>query len=125
LQMRLASGTATIRIRWLDDGQVYEIDSPNSAISFGRAGDYRVDVNPDGTLSTVRIFNGGAGGTGPGSAFGGHRGGGAAVEGDRLADVRSRRHRRARRVGSVVPRPRSSRRWIGFRALCVARDARV
>ncbi|HZS62623.1 MAG TPA: DUF6600 domain-containing protein [Gemmatimonadaceae bacterium] len=69
LQMRLASGTATVRIRSVDDGQVYEIDTPNSAITFGRAGDYRIDVNPDGTMSTVRIWNGGAEVTAAGSAF--------------------------------------------------------
>jgi hypothetical protein len=69
LQMRLASGTATIRIRSVDDGQVYEIDSPNSAITFGRAGEYRVDVNPDGTLSTVRVWNGGVEVTAAGSSF--------------------------------------------------------
>jgi hypothetical protein len=69
LQMRLASGTATIRIRSVEDGQVYEIDSPNSAITFGRAGEYRVDVNPDGTLSTVQVWNGGAEVTAAGSSF--------------------------------------------------------
>jgi hypothetical protein len=69
LQMRLASGTATIRVRSVDDGQVYEIDTPNSAITFGRAGEYRVDVNPDGTLSSVRVWNGSAEVTAAGSSF--------------------------------------------------------
>ncbi len=51
LQMRLAQGSMTIRVRHLDDGQVYEIDTPNGAVSIGRAGEYRVDVGPDGTTS--------------------------------------------------------------------------
>src|SRR5579862_9604626 len=69
LQMRLASGTATIRIRSVDDGQVYEIDTPNSAMTFGRPGEYRIDVNPDGTQSTLSVWDGGSEVTAAGSSF--------------------------------------------------------
>ncbi len=69
LQGRLAQGTVIIRVRSVDDGQVYEIDTPNSAITFGQAGEYRVDVNDDGTQSTVTDWTGGAQVTAAGSTF--------------------------------------------------------
>jgi hypothetical protein len=69
LQMRLAQGTATIRIRTVDDGQVYEIDTPNGAITFGKPGEYRVDVNTDGTQSVVHVWQGGVEVTAAGSSF--------------------------------------------------------
>jgi hypothetical protein len=69
LQMRLAQGSVTIRIKRLDDGQVYEIDTPNGAVSFGRTGEYRVDVSADGTTSVVDSWTGGAEVTSAGSSF--------------------------------------------------------
>ena len=69
LQMRLAQGSMTIRVRNLDDGEVYEIDTPNGAVSIGQAGEYRVDVGPDGTNTTVSVWSGGAAVTSAGSSF--------------------------------------------------------
>ena len=37
LQMRLAQGSMTIRVRNIDDGQVYEIDTPNAWLSIRQA----------------------------------------------------------------------------------------
>src|ERR1700722_17813839 len=48
VQGRLAQGTVTIHVRSLDDGEVYEIDTPNGAVSLGSAGLYRLAVNEDG-----------------------------------------------------------------------------
>ena len=69
MQLRLAQGSVTIRVRHLDDGQVYEIDTPNGAITLGRAGEYRVDVGPDGTTSVVDVWSGNAEVTAAGSSF--------------------------------------------------------
>ena len=69
LQMRLAQGSMTIRVRNLDDGQVYEIDTPNGAVSIGQAGEYRVDVGPDGTNTSVSVWSGDAAVTSAGSSF--------------------------------------------------------
>src|SRR5512141_2589989 len=47
-QFSLRSGVASIRIRSLSDYEIFEIDTPNSAVTFERPGDYRVDVDEDG-----------------------------------------------------------------------------
>ena len=47
-QFSLAAGTAAFRIRGLDRDEVFEVDTPNAAITFDRAGQYRVDVDEDG-----------------------------------------------------------------------------
>jgi hypothetical protein len=69
LQGRLAQGTMTIHVRSLDDGQVYEIDTPNGAVSLGSVGEYRIDVNTDGTQTKVTVWSGGAEVTAAGSSF--------------------------------------------------------
>ncbi|HKQ60429.1 MAG TPA: DUF6600 domain-containing protein, partial [Candidatus Polarisedimenticolaceae bacterium] len=48
LQFAVDAGTLFVRLPRLDDDQVYEIDTPSAAITLDRAGDYRVDVDPDG-----------------------------------------------------------------------------
>jgi hypothetical protein len=47
-QFSLAAGVASFRIRRLDDDEVFEVDTPNAAVTFERTGDYRIDVRPDG-----------------------------------------------------------------------------
>jgi FecR protein len=69
LQMRLAQGSMNIRVRHLDDGQVYEIDAPNGAVSIGRPGEYRVDVGSDGNATVVSVWSGHAEVTSAGSSF--------------------------------------------------------
>jgi hypothetical protein len=57
-QVQLAQGTLNIRVRRLDRGQVFEIDTPNLAYSIRRPGSYRIDVDPDGTATTVVVRTG-------------------------------------------------------------------
>jgi FecR protein len=47
-QFSLSAGVASFRIRRLGDDEVFEVDTPNAAITFERTGDYRIDVRPDG-----------------------------------------------------------------------------
>ncbi|MEP6802535.1 MAG: DUF6600 domain-containing protein [Acidobacteriota bacterium] len=47
-QLSLNSGVAAFLIRRLHSDEIFEVDTPNSAITFERRGDYRVDVDPDG-----------------------------------------------------------------------------
>jgi hypothetical protein len=81
VQGRLAQGTVTIHVRSLDDGEVYEIDTPNGAVSLGSAGLYRIDVNDDGTETKVVVWQGGAEVTASGSSFQVNRGQAATVKG--------------------------------------------
>jgi len=57
-QFSLRSGVASIRIRRLSDSELFEVDTPNSAVTFERPGDYRVDVDESGfTRVAVRAGN--------------------------------------------------------------------
>ena len=54
-QFSLRSGVASIQIRQLSNNEIFEIDTPNSAVTFDRAGSYRVDVDENGnTRVSVR-----------------------------------------------------------------------
>jgi hypothetical protein len=59
-QLKVAQGTLSARVRELAPGSSYEIDTPNLALSLDGPGDYRVDVAPDGSSTTVTVRSGGA-----------------------------------------------------------------
>jgi hypothetical protein len=68
VQIRLTQGSLYIRIRYMADDDVYEVDTPNGAISLLRTGTYRIDVDPDRETSTVTVRGGEAEVTAGGSA---------------------------------------------------------
>src|SRR6266478_7975335 len=47
-QLRLSLGTLLLRVRHLDDGDLFEVDTPNLAFTVQSVGEYRIDVNSDG-----------------------------------------------------------------------------
>lgn len=47
-QFSLKVGVASFRVRRLDPEEVFEVDTPNAAVTFDSPGDYRVDVDWDG-----------------------------------------------------------------------------
>ncbi|MGE5278404.1 MAG: DUF6600 domain-containing protein [Acidobacteriota bacterium] len=54
-QFAVKAGVASFRIRRLDENDVFEVDTPNAAVTFERPGNYRVDVDPGGnTRVSVR-----------------------------------------------------------------------
>ena len=57
-QLKVAQGTLSTRVRSLPTGSSYEIDTPNVALGVTRPGDYRVDVAPDGSTTTVTVRSG-------------------------------------------------------------------
>jgi len=57
-QMRLAQGSLIIRVHHLDDDDDYEIDTPNLAFAIRRPGEYRLDVSPDGDVTTITAWHG-------------------------------------------------------------------
>jgi hypothetical protein len=59
-QLKVAQGTLSTRVRELPDGAAYEIDTPNLALALNAPGDYRVDVAPDGSSTTVTVRSGSA-----------------------------------------------------------------
>jgi hypothetical protein len=57
-QMKLTQGTLNLHVRALSSGQVYEVDTPNLAFSVQSPGTYRIDVTPDGGMTTVTVRHG-------------------------------------------------------------------
>ncbi len=47
-QFSISAGVASFRVPRLADDEVYEVDTPNAAVTFERTGDYRIDVRPNG-----------------------------------------------------------------------------
>ncbi|WP_323118560.1 DUF6600 domain-containing protein [Burkholderia alba] len=59
-QLKVALGTLSTHVRELPSGTSYEIDTPNLALAVGGPGDYRVDVAPNGSSTTVTVRRGSA-----------------------------------------------------------------
>ncbi|WP_133647967.1 DUF6600 domain-containing protein [Paraburkholderia flava] len=59
-QLKVTQGTLSTHVRELPPGSSYEIDTPNVALGINGAGDYRVDVAPDGSSTTVTVRAGNA-----------------------------------------------------------------
>ncbi|HTR10094.1 MAG TPA: DUF6600 domain-containing protein [Paraburkholderia sp.] len=57
-QLKVAQGTLSTRVRELPASGSYEIDTPNLALGVTSPGDYRVDVAPDGSTTTVTVRSG-------------------------------------------------------------------
>ncbi|CAH2907193.1 MAG: FIG00457332: hypothetical protein [uncultured Paraburkholderia sp.] len=59
-QLKVAQGTLSAHVRELPPGSSYEINTPNLALGLNGPGDYRVDVAPDGSSTTVTVRSGSA-----------------------------------------------------------------
>jgi hypothetical protein len=59
-QMRFTEGSMEIRVKGLSDQDIYEVDTPNGAVSLLRAGDYRIDTDPDRNATMVTVYAGDA-----------------------------------------------------------------
>jgi FecR protein len=73
-QIQLTSGTINIRVRRLDQNDIFEIDTPNLAFSVTQPGSYRVEASEDGTYSVVSPREGGGQATGNGQTYTLHAG---------------------------------------------------
>jgi hypothetical protein len=74
VQIQLTSGAINLRVRRLDQSEVYEIDTPNLAFTVSQPGSYRVEASEDGTYSVVAIREGGGEATGNGQTYTLHAG---------------------------------------------------
>jgi hypothetical protein len=57
-QLQLTAGTLIVRVREMREGDNYEIDTPNLAVSLQQAGEYRFEVNADGDATVVKVSEG-------------------------------------------------------------------
>ncbi len=69
VQIQLAQGAMSVHVRRLEGGDAFEIDTPNLAFTLERAGEYRVDVDPNGNATTVTVRQGEGVATGGGNEF--------------------------------------------------------
>jgi len=74
VQIQLTSGTLNLRVRRLDQNDVFEVDTPNLAFSIYQPGSYRVEASEDGTYSIVSLRQGGGEATGNGQTYTLHAG---------------------------------------------------
>jgi hypothetical protein len=74
VQIQLSSGSISVRVRHMDSDDVYEIDTPNQALSIFEPGRYRVQASDDGTYTVVSIREGEGESTGNGQTFTLHHG---------------------------------------------------
>jgi FecR protein len=68
-QLKLSQGSIIVRVRHLDDGDQFEVDTPNLAFQIQRTGEYRFDVNADGNETDARVWSGRGEGTGGGNSY--------------------------------------------------------
>jgi hypothetical protein len=68
-QLKLSQGSIFVRVRHLDDDDHFEIDTPNLAFQIQRTGEYRIDVNADGTETDARVWSGRGEATGGGNSY--------------------------------------------------------
>jgi len=69
VQIRLTEGSINLRVRGLSDQDVWEIDTPNGAISLLRSGEYRIDTDPNRNATMVTVRGGEAEVTANGQSF--------------------------------------------------------
>jgi hypothetical protein len=68
-QVQLEQGTLKMRVRRMGPNQVFEVDTPNLAVSMNRAGEFRVDVDPYGDGTAVSVQSGRAEVYGDGASY--------------------------------------------------------
>jgi FecR protein len=68
-QMQLTGGSLIVRIRDMWANQLYEIDTPNVAVTLQQPGEYRVDVSDAGDATVVKVVDGAAQATGGGQTI--------------------------------------------------------
>ena len=66
VQMQLSAGALIVGVRDIQNGESYEVDTPNIALSLQQPGVYRVEVNDRGTATAVAVCQGVAQATGSG-----------------------------------------------------------
>ena len=89
VQMQFTEGAMEIRVRDMADRDLYEIDTPEGAISLLANGDYRVDSDPDRNTTMLTVFAGDAEVAANGGTFAVHAGETASFAPGASPDTRS------------------------------------
>ena len=68
-QLQLTQGRLNLRVRYLAPNQVFEVNTPQLALTLRQSGDYRIAVDPQGTVTDVIVRSGQAEVSGPGVGY--------------------------------------------------------
>jgi hypothetical protein len=68
-QLQLTEGRMNVRVRRLEPGQVFEVDTPNLAFTLRQPGEYRIEVDPQGRSTSIVVRNGRGEANGDGAAY--------------------------------------------------------
>ena len=68
-QLQLTQGSLNLRVRRLAANQVFEVITPQLALTLRQRGDYRIAVDPQGNLTDVIVRSGQAEVSGPGAGY--------------------------------------------------------
>ena len=68
-QLKLSQGTILLRVRHLDDDDLFEVDTPNLAFTISRIGEYRINVNAAGDQTITTVYRGRGEVTGGGASY--------------------------------------------------------
>jgi hypothetical protein len=68
-QLKLSMGTLILRVRHLDDGDTFEVDTPNLAFAIQSIGEYRIDVDANGDQTLTTVWRGRGEVTGGGASY--------------------------------------------------------
>ena len=74
VQIQLTSGAINITVRQLNEGDDFEVDTPNLAFTVSRPGHYRVEASEDGSTTAISIREGDGEATGNGQTYTLHSG---------------------------------------------------
>ena len=69
LQLRLAQGSLILVVRHIDDGDTFEVDTPNLTFTPERTGEYRIDVDPQGNQTVTTVWRGRGEAAGGGNSY--------------------------------------------------------
>jgi hypothetical protein len=58
VQARFTEGAMEVRLRRLEDDDIYEVDTPQGAVSLLRTGDYRIDADPSRNATMITVWSG-------------------------------------------------------------------
>jgi hypothetical protein len=74
VQIQITAGEMNLRVRDLQDGNIFEVDTPNQAFTVNERGRYRVEASEDGSYTVITIRQGSGESTGNGQSYTLHAG---------------------------------------------------
>ncbi len=69
VQIRVSEGSMIVRLRRLDPGNSFEVDTSNAAFVISQPGYYRIDSRPDSNATVITVRQGAGDATGGGRSF--------------------------------------------------------